>query len=103
MRQFPPYWTIYFETSEPLLHTLLFAFHDLPFCFIFKYTEIAVVKTTAYKLLIKKATTGIDEPKKKSFAFTGRFSPLSPEFKQPTLQLKSSRELKVFHAMLNTL
>lgn len=41
----------------------------MPFCFIFKYIEIAVVKTTAYKLLIKKAATGIDESKK-SFAFT---------------------------------
>lgn len=41
----------------------------MPFCFIFKYIEIAVVKTTAYKLLIKKAATGIDGSKK-SFAFT---------------------------------
>lgn len=69
MRQFPSYQTIYFETSKPLSHTLLFAFHDLPFCFIFKSIETAVVKTTAYKLLIKKAATGIDESKK-SFAFT---------------------------------
>lgn len=78
---------------QNLLHALLFAFHG-HFGFFFKHIEIAVVKTTAYKLLIKEATTGIDESKKKSFAFIGRFSPLGPEFKQPTLQLKSSRELK---------
>lgn len=74
----------------------------MPFCFIFKYIEIAVVKTTAYKLLIKKAATGIDESKKK-LCIHCRFSLPSPEFKQPTLQLKSSRELKAFHAMLNIL
>lgn len=103
MRQFPSNWTMYFETSKPHLDTLLFAFHDLPFCFIFKYIETAVVKTTAYKLLIKKATAGIDELKEKKALHSLVDSPHSPEFKQPTLQLKSSRELKVFHAMLNIL